>query len=78
MYTFLEYVGAMAITPNDSQNLARRVRGISVNETGDVKLTLAEGSEIVLSCQAGIIYHGLAATKIFLTGTSANGIIGYW
>lgn len=50
-------------------------RVITVNQTGDVKLELADDtSATTVALQAGVFY-AMRVTKIYQTGTTATGIV---
>lgn len=67
---------AVAITPDDSNDLADRARGIYVGGTGDVSVILAEDSTAVLfvGLAAGVV-HPISAIRIRATGTTATSIV---
>ena len=78
MYAFEEYTGAFSITPNDTNDLARRVRAISVNTVGIVRMKLADGDVVDVQMEPGVIYHGVAVVRVYNTGTGAGGINGWY
>ena len=67
---------AVAITPDDSTDLANRARGIYVGVSGDVSVILAEDTIAVVfvGLAAGVI-HPIAAVRIRATGTTATSIV---
>ncbi len=68
---------ATAITADDGNELAEITRALSVNVTGDVKLTTSDGDTVVVTLTAGML-HPIRARKVFATGgTTATGIIGW-
>lgn len=67
------------ITKNDSTTFPA-TRGVSFVTVGDLKVTTAEGTDVVIpsgALAAGII-HPLSITKIFSTGTAAAGFVVYY
>lgn len=69
---------AVAITANDSAALARTTRGIYVATTGTLKVDMADGSTVTFTGLAAGMIHPIAVSKVYLTGTSATGIIGVY
>lgn len=69
---------AFAITKNDSTNLAHTTRGLYVGASGDVKIDTSRGDTVTLVGLAAGVIHPIAAKKVYSTGTSATGIIGFY
>lgn len=67
---------AYMITPNDSANLATPVRAIRVAVAGDVRILSALGEDRTLTMLAGETLK-CGALKVFSTGTTATGLLGY-
>ena len=67
---------AVAITPDDSNDLADRTRGIYVGVSGDLSVILAEDTTAVtfVGLAAGVV-HPIAAIRIRSTGTTATSIV---
>lgn len=66
-----------AITPNNSADLAYVTRGIVVGVAGDVKVDTVGGeSAVVIPMVAG--YNPGQFTKIYASGTTATGLVGYY
>lgn len=65
-----------AITPHDTNELARVPRGIYVGGGGTVVLVTAKGTELTfVGLPAGYVLT-IRATKVKATGTSATFLIG--
>jgi hypothetical protein len=67
----------VAITPHDANNLTQTINALYVGVEGDVKVDLSgAGSGITLKGLAPGMWHPIAATKIYSTGTTATDILG--
>ena len=67
--------GAVAITPNDSNDLTDAVSALYIGVTGAVKVTTASNETVTFVAVAvGIL--PIAVKKVFATGTAALSIIG--
>ena len=65
-----------AIAPSDSVDLPNVTRAIYVGVTGNLRVALVSGDIITLSnVQAGAIYP-LRIARVFVTGTTATGLVG--
>jgi hypothetical protein len=70
----------VAITPDDDNDLSfpsgeNRTKGLYVGVSGDVSVTFADGSTVVLkSLVAGVVHH-LSVKRIKDTGTTATDIV---
>jgi hypothetical protein len=70
--------GAQAITPNDSQLLARVPRAIYVGGTGSLSVEMVGGVTVTFqSLQAGAIYP-LRIRKVRASGTTATHLVALW
>lgn len=68
---------AFAITADDANDLAYATTAIYVGVEGDVKVDMAgEGTGIVLKGLAAGMWHPIAVTKVYATGTTATDILG--
>lgn len=68
--------GGFPVVPDDGVDLPKLTRALICGGGGDVAVTLADGSEIVLpSLAAGVIYP-VRARRVAATGTTATGITG--
>jgi hypothetical protein len=64
------------ITPGDSENLAQPVRALRVGGAGDLHVITRSGSERTIAVLDGeVITCGIL--KVFATGTTATGLLGY-
>lgn len=64
------------ITPNDGANLAQPVRALRVSVAGDLHVITRSGSERTIAANdAEVITCGIL--KVFATGTTATGLLGY-
>jgi hypothetical protein len=68
---------AVAITPNDSTDLATVTRGIYVGAGGNLRVLLADDTSPVTltNVSAGVIYP-LRVKRVYSTTTTASGLIG--
>lgn len=69
---------AVAITPNDGADLARITRGIYIGGAGNIKVDMSDGTTVTFTAIAAGIIHPIAVKRVYLTGTSATGIIGVY
>lgn len=72
-------LGAFAITPNDSTDLAQgTTRGIWVGAVGDIKVTFFDGTTATFTAvpASTIAYWPMRVKRVFATGTTATGLIG--
>ena len=65
---------ADAITPNDS-TVITPTRGVYVGVSGDLKVTLIDGSAVTFVGIAAGVVHPLQVVVIWSTGTDATDII---
>ena len=74
----IEPVGnAFTITPNDSNDI-QKTRALSLTgATANVDVDMAGGQRITITLVTGVI-HPIAITKLWTTGTTATGVIGYY
>lgn len=74
-------VGAYAITPNNDADLPVPIRGFMVTVAGNVNVQFWDGAgrtgdtAVLPACQPGVQYAGLIK-KVFVTNTTATGIVG--
>lgn len=61
-------------TANDSSDLTYNTRGLIVGVAGNVKITDPEGNTDTFALPAGVI--PIRAQRIWLTGTTATGLVG--
>lgn len=68
----------VAITPDDSNDLATVVRDIRVGGAGNVVVIDAAGNTVTFSgCVAGERLGPFYVARVKLTGTTATNLIGY-
>lgn len=70
--------GAIAITPSDSNNLSRAIRGLYVGASGDVKVDLADGTTVTFTGLAAGVIHPIRTKRVYATGTTATSILGVY
>ncbi|SOB97760.1 hypothetical protein SAMN05877809_10231 [Rhodobacter sp. JA431] len=71
-------LGAGAITPNDTVDLARPVRAVTIGTTGGtLRYTHARTGEICTTGPLPLGQHSVWARRIWATGTSATGLTGW-
>lgn len=69
---------AVAITPDNSTDLATSTRGLYVGATGDVKVDTVGGSTVTFVGLAAGVIHPIRARRVYATGTTATSIIGVY
>ena len=70
--------GIVAITPSDTVDLTKFIRGFAVKTAGDVEVIMVDGTTgIYPACAPGAIYGGLI-TRIKNALTTATGIVGFF
>lgn len=69
---------ASAITPSDANNLTRITKAFTISVAGDVKVDFADSGTVTMTgLVVGTVYY-MAVRKVYATGTTATGIIGYY
>jgi hypothetical protein len=71
------YENAFDITPSDVADLVRPTTGLTVTVGGTVRVLMGGGQTVTIQMDAAIIYP-LRVTRVFSTGTSATGIVGFF
>ncbi|TAX57124.1 hypothetical protein ELI01_18780 [Rhizobium leguminosarum] len=61
-------------TANDGADLPYNARGLIIGVAGNVKLTDPDGNTDTFALPAGV--HPVRAQRIWLTGTTATGLVG--
>lgn len=70
------FVNGFAVTPHDTNPLAGgSVAGFYVGVTGDVKVTMIDGTTPTWPALAAGVPHPIQCTHIWSTGTTATGIV---
>jgi hypothetical protein len=73
-----DYIGAVQITPSDSAALTPEyIRALLVAVTGNVKVTMYDGTVVTLPLVAGVVYK-VIVKRVWLNGTAATGIVGLY
>lgn len=68
---------AAAVTPDDSNDLAKTSRALYVGTTGNIKVTIKGGETLVFSnVPVGIL--PISAARVWATSTTASNIIALW
>ena len=71
------FQSVLAITPNDSNDLAYLVRLIYVGTAGDVSVIDAKGNTAIFkNCTAGSHVGGAPIARVKVTGTTASNLVG--
>jgi hypothetical protein len=65
---------ASAVTASDSANIPV-TRGIYVGGAGNLRVMMADGTDILFSNLAAGVAHPLAVVRVYATNTTATGII---
>jgi hypothetical protein len=70
---------AVAVTPDDDDDLASVARALYVGVSGDVAVIFADGTAAVtLTGLAGGVWHPIRVKRVLATGTDATNIMaGY-
>ncbi len=69
---------AIAITPNNTQNLEHPTRGIYVGVTGNLRVLTIDNYDITFVNIAAGIIHPIRVLRVYSTGTTATDIVGVW
>lgn len=70
------FTGAFSITPNNDANLAVTAVGIYVGGDGNVRVTTADGDDVIfVGAKAGSTLP-VVATKVWATNTTATSLLG--
>ena len=67
--------GAFSISPADGVQI-KKTRGLYVGVSGDVAVTMSDGTEVTFVDLAAGIEHPLSVIEVKSTGTNATSIIG--
>lgn len=70
---------AAQITPDDSADLSNSTRGIYVGTSGDLTVTLVNGTgPVTFIGMVGGVTHALRVKRVHETGTTATDLVGVW
>lgn len=67
---------AFPITPQDGVDLIAPTRGVYVGQTGDLRVRMVDGGDIMFVNLTGGIVHPLRIIRVWATGTTADDIRG--
>ena len=65
---------AVTVTPSDSSQL-ETTAGVYLGTSGDLAVTMKNGSQVVFKSLAAGMIHPLSVTKVRATGTTATDIV---
>ena len=70
-------ISAVAVTPDNSNDLAQTTRALYIGVSGNVKVDMqGSGTVTFLSVPIGIL--PIRAKRVYATGTTATSIIALW
>lgn len=73
------FSGAVAVTPNDSTDLARgATKSIYIGGAGTVKVDMANGDTVTFTAMTIGSIHQLSVRRVYSTGTSATLIVALY
>jgi hypothetical protein len=67
-----------AITPSNTVDLPNPTKAIYVSATSTLVVDTIGGQTVTISSLAGGIWHPIQVTRVYVTGTSASGLLGSW
>lgn len=67
-----------AITPSNTVDLANPTKAIYVSATSTLVVDTVGGQTVTISSLAGGIWHPIQVKRVYVTGTSASGLLGSW
>lgn len=70
--------GGFAITANDNTDLVRETRAIYVGASGDLAVTMADGTQVVLGGIAAGSLLPLRLGRVKATNTTAGDLVGFY
>ena len=68
---------ATAITANDSTTFAP-TRGVYVGGSGDLKVTMANGSDVTFTSLSAGVIHPISCIRMYSTGTTATNLVALY
>jgi hypothetical protein len=69
---------ALAVTPDDANDLVNVCRGVTVGAAGNLKVTFADDSvPVTIAVSPGFTYRFMLA-RVWATGTTATGIVALY
>lgn len=67
-----------AITPSNTVDLPNPTKAIYVSATSTLVVDTIGGQTVTISSLVGGIWHPIQVTRVYVTGTSASGLLGSW
>ncbi len=67
---------AFDITPSDTADLAEIPRYVYVGSAGDLKVDMMDGGTVTFTAVPAGTLLPIRVTRVYLTGTTATGIVG--
>ena len=71
-------IGAVAVTPSNTEDLATTTNGIYVGGAGNLKVDMSNGTTITFTALAVGVIHPLAVKRVYATGTTATVIVAVY
>lgn len=68
----------VAVTPDDSNDLAHVTRALYVGSVGDVTVVMKDGDTVTFTAMAGGQIYPLRIKRVKATGTTATQLVGLW
>jgi hypothetical protein len=68
-------LGAVAVTPSDTQDLEDFSRGLYLGVGGDVKVTMYDGTIVLRKNMIAGMIHPICVKRVWSTGTTATDIV---
>lgn len=68
---------AVPIVPNDATTFGT-TRGLYVGSSGDVRVSMGDGTTVTFPTMAGGVVHPLCVNKVFSTGTTATNLVAVY
>jgi hypothetical protein len=78
----MAYSKAISITPNNTTDLTKTVKALYVGVTGNVAVVMAgeaaNAATLLVAVPAGTHLKDINISRIHATGTTANGLVGFY
>ena len=71
-------VDADVIVPSNTVNLDQVTRAIYVGVVGDVRVLMLGGTDVTFTNMAAGIMHPMRVVRVYVTGTTATGLVGVY
>ena len=72
------FTDAVAVTPNDSTDIARISRGLYIGGSGDVAVITKDGTTTTLVNALAGTYLPIRVSRVLATGTTATNIVAMY